>query len=86
MAGSPLVSSASPFLQQLIKEQRAARGSSAGPSPSDDANHESRPHTPATITQSQEDASSERQRKIANALSVGLKQPEEMGVREMDQV
>lgn len=39
-----------------------------------------------TQSQSQEDAGSERQRKINSALSAGLKQPREMGFREMDQV
>lgn len=36
--------------------------------------------------QSQEEPGSDRQRKINNALAAGLKQPREMGMREMDQV
>ncbi|KAL1957803.1 hypothetical protein VTO42DRAFT_5521 [Malbranchea cinnamomea] len=82
---SPLVSSASPFLQHLINEQRAARGGRGASSTCDRASdNSSRPQSPVT-TQSQDDLSSEKQRKIANALSAGLKQPGEMGVREMDQ-
>lgn len=82
IAASPLVS-ASPFLQHLINEQRAARESRAV-TPSDNTGNDSRPRTPMN-SQSQEDLSSEKQRKVANALSADLRQPEEMGVREMDQ-
>lgn len=76
------VNPTSALLQDLIKEQRATRGSrrAASEAPSDVMNK-----TP-TKTQSQDDSSSERQRKINNALSAGLKQPREMGIREMDEV
>lgn len=43
------------------------------------------PHTPER-SQSQQDTTSEKMRKFNNALSAGLKQPREMGMREMDQV
>ncbi|KAE8377748.1 hypothetical protein BDV26DRAFT_262861 [Aspergillus bertholletiae] len=51
------------------------------------------PRTPRTpgrsrsnsLAQSQEEPGSDRQRKINNALAAGLKQPREMGMREMDQ-
>lgn len=88
--GSPLVTSASPFLQHLINEQRAVRGSRS--TPDDPASSDSRPQTPmaasatASASHSQTDLSSEQQRKVNNALSAGLKQPEDMGVRGMDQV
>jgi hypothetical protein len=34
----------------------------------------------------QDDSASEKARKISDALSAGLRQPREMGMREMDQV
>ena len=80
---SPRVSSASPFLQNLINEQRAVRETRVQV-PSDNLISDSRPRTPLNA-QVQEEHCSEKQRKITNALSADLKQPEEMGVREMDQ-
>ncbi|KAK2815379.1 hypothetical protein FQN49_008080, partial [Arthroderma sp. PD_2] len=91
-AGSPFVNPTSALLQNLINEQRASRGPRASsacehhvesspraqnPDPNTNAN-------PAANTQS-EDSASEKQRRINNALSAGLKQPREMGIREMDQ-
>ncbi|KAK9621965.1 hypothetical protein V6Z98_006657 [Aspergillus fumigatus] len=91
-ASTPLVNPSSTLLQDLLREQRATRVS-RGPPPTDDC-AECMPRTPErsqtqsqtqTQSQSQEDAGSERQRKINSALSAGLKQPREMGFREMDQ-
>ncbi|GFF23144.1 hypothetical protein IFM58399_00186 [Aspergillus lentulus] len=91
-ASTPLVNPSSTLLQDLLREQRATRVS-RGPPPTDDC-AEYMPRTPErsqsqsqtqTQSQSQEDAGSERQRKINSALSAGLKQPREMGFREMDQ-
>ncbi|OJD10382.1 hypothetical protein AJ78_08583 [Emergomyces pasteurianus Ep9510] len=81
-AGStPLVNPTSSLLQGLINEQRATRGARRATSehPSD-----TQVQTPTTAP-SYLDSSSEKQQKISNALSVGLKQPREMGMREMDQ-
>ncbi|KLJ07780.1 hypothetical protein EMPG_16758 [Blastomyces silverae] len=81
-AGStPLVNPTSSLLQGLINEQRASRGGRRAVSehPSD-----IQVQTP-TIAPSQDDSSSEKQRKISNVLSAGLKEPREMGMREMDQ-
>ena len=50
----------------------------------DELSNDSRPRTPIT-TQFQEDLCSEKKRKVANALSADLRQPEDMGMREMDQ-
>ncbi|PKX92620.1 uncharacterized protein P174DRAFT_421669 [Aspergillus novofumigatus IBT 16806] len=91
-ASTPLVNPSSTLLQDLLREQRATRVS-RGPPPTEDC-AEYMPRTPErsqtqsqtqTQSQSQEDAGSERQRKINSALSAGLKQPREMGFREMDQ-
>ncbi|RHZ52118.1 uncharacterized protein CDV56_102954 [Aspergillus thermomutatus] len=90
-ASTPLVNPSSTLLQDLLREQRATRAS-RGPPPDDCAEY--MPRTPErsqsqsqtqSQSQSQEDAGSERQRKINAALSAGLKQPREMGFREMDQ-
>ncbi|PGH28869.1 hypothetical protein GX50_08391 [[Emmonsia] crescens] len=78
---TPLVNPTSSLLQGLINEQRASRGGrrAASENPSD-----SQAQTP-TAAPSQDDSSSEKQRKVTNILSAGLKQPREMGMREMDQ-
>ena len=84
----------SALLQDLLKEQRATRGT-RGPASEDTENQvprtPDRPQSqtqtqPQSQSQSQEDGASERQRKVNSALAVGLRQPREMGVREMDQV
>ncbi|KAL1871743.1 DNA replication complex GINS protein PSF3 [Paecilomyces lecythidis] len=79
---SPMVNPTSALLQGLIKEQRASRGSSrrAVSEVADDIATATPPST-----QSQEDSQSEKQRKVNSALSAGLRQPREMGFREMDQ-
>jgi hypothetical protein len=79
---SPLVNPSSALLQDLLKEHRESRGSKGSVS---EACDESAPHTPER-SQSQQDTASERMRKVHNALSAGLKQPREMGMRETDQV
>lgn len=81
----------SSLLQDLLKEQRATRGSRGTTSEDTDDNGPRTPRTPGrsrsnSQAQSQEEPGSDRQRKINNALAVGLKQPREMGMREMDQV
>ncbi|EGE04873.1 hypothetical protein TEQG_03715 [Trichophyton equinum CBS 127.97] len=85
-AGSPFVNPTSTLLQNLINEQRASRGPRAS-SACEQHHVENSPQAPNTAgtTDQQEDSSSEKQRKINNALSAGLKQPREMGFREMDQ-
>ncbi|KAJ9257421.1 hypothetical protein DTO207G8_2175 [Paecilomyces variotii] len=79
---SPLVNPTSALLQGLIKEQRASRGSSrrAVSEIADDI-----PTVTPPSTRSHEDSQSEKQRKVNSALSAGLRQPREMGFREMDQ-
>ncbi|PLB55078.1 hypothetical protein P170DRAFT_505702 [Aspergillus steynii IBT 23096] len=86
-----LVNPSSSLLQDLLKEQRASRGSRGTMSEECD---DSAPRTPdrsrsdshsQSQSQSRDDPGSERQRKIHNALSSGLKQPREMGMRETDQ-
>ncbi|OJJ49426.1 hypothetical protein ASPZODRAFT_14140 [Penicilliopsis zonata CBS 506.65] len=76
---STLVNPTSSLLQGLIKEQRASRGARGTLT---EVSDEDGLRTPEPL---QEDTPSERQRKINGALSAGLKQPREMGVREMDQ-
>ncbi|KAI9932982.1 hypothetical protein AWENTII_004672 [Aspergillus wentii] len=92
-----LVNPSSALLQDLLKEQRATRGSRG--TASDDCD-EYAPRTPDRChsransqskslqhshSRSQDDTSSEKKRKVNNALSSGLRQPREMGMREMDQ-
>ncbi|KAK2804141.1 hypothetical protein FQN50_006683 [Emmonsiellopsis sp. PD_5] len=77
---TPLVNPTSTLLQGLINEQRANRGSRRAAS-----EHASDGNLQTPTAPSQEDSSSEKQRKVSNALSAGLKQPREMGMREMDQ-
>jgi hypothetical protein len=77
-----LVNPTSTILQGLIKEQRASRGSRKATS---DMTDSIAAHT-ASPSQSHEDSLSEKQRRIGNALSAGIRQPRDMGIREMDQV
>jgi hypothetical protein len=79
---SSMVNPSSALLQGLIKEQRATRESRR----SDFEYSGDSSSRTQTTAQSQEDTTSEKQRKLHNALSAGLKQPREMGIREMDQV
>lgn len=82
--GTPtLVNPASALLQDLLHEQRAHRGS-RGPA-SVNWEDDNGPRTPKGA-EVQDDSASERARKISDALSAGLRQPREMGMREMDQV
>ncbi|KAG5294943.1 DUF972 superfamily domain-containing protein [Histoplasma ohiense] len=78
---TPLVNPTSSFLKGLINEQRASRSGRRAAS-----EHPSDIHvqTPTTAP-SQDDSSSEKQRKVNTILSAGLKQPREMAMREMDQ-
>ncbi|PYH34665.1 uncharacterized protein BO87DRAFT_334482 [Aspergillus neoniger CBS 115656] len=94
-----LVNPSSALLQDLLKEQRANRvpkGSASedagqGAPRTPERSHsrpQSRSQSPAqsqsqSRSQSQEEVGSEKQRKIQTALSSGLRQPHEMGVREM---
>ncbi|CAL5874606.1 uncharacterized protein PFLUO_LOCUS8903 [Penicillium psychrofluorescens] len=81
--GTPtLVNPASALLQDLLHEQRAHRGS-RGPA-SVNWEDDSGPRTPKSAGV-QDDSASEKARKISDALSAGLRQPREMGMREMDQ-
>ncbi|CRG84799.1 Envoplakin [Talaromyces islandicus] len=76
-----LVNPTSTILQGLIKEQRASRGSRKATS---DMTDSITAHT-TSPSQSHEDSLSEKQRRIGNALSAGIRQPLDMGIREMDQ-
>ncbi|OJD22524.1 hypothetical protein ACJ73_06124 [Blastomyces percursus] len=76
-----LVNPTSSLLQGLINEQRANRSGRRAVS---EHPNDIQVQTP-TITPSQDDSSSEEQRKVSNVLSAGLKEPREMGMREMDQ-
>ncbi|GFN13159.1 uncharacterized protein AtWU_02957 [Aspergillus tubingensis] len=94
-----LVNPSSALLQDLLKEQRANRvpkgtasedaGQGAPRTPErSHSRPQSRSQSPAqsqsqSRSQSQEEVGSEKQRKIQTALSSGLRQPHEMGVREM---
>ncbi|RAK97581.1 uncharacterized protein BO80DRAFT_448198 [Aspergillus ibericus CBS 121593] len=94
----PSLVPSSALLQDLLNEQRANRGPKAtsedmghGAPRTPERSHsrpQSRSQSPAQTqsqsrSQSQEEAGSEKQRKIHTALSSGLRQPHEMGVREM---
>jgi hypothetical protein len=85
--GTPttLVNPASSLLQDLLKEQRAHRGSRGAGSGSEDWN-DSRPRTPENRSV-QEDTASDKSRKMKDTFTASSReQPKEMGVREMDQV
>lgn len=92
-----LVNPTSSLLQDLLKEQRATRGSRGTTSehsedcvvpqtPQPSRSRSQSQSKSQSHTQSQDDAGSERQRKAQMALAAGLKHSREMGVREMDQV
>lgn len=85
-SGTPtLVNPASTLLQDLLKEQRAHRGSRG---PASEEWNENSPSTPER-TRAQEDSASiasEKARKVNDVFSAGLRKPKEMGMREMDQV
>ncbi|KAH8428171.1 uncharacterized protein LDX57_005876 [Aspergillus melleus] len=83
-----LVNPSSSLLQDLLKEQRASRGSRGAMSEECDDRTPRTPDRSGSDSQSQsqqDEPGSARQRKINNALSSGLKQPREMGMRETDQ-
>lgn len=90
VGASSFVHPSSALLQDLLKEQRASRGT-RGPADDTDGlvpqtpDRQSRTRSQSQ-SQSQEDSTSEKQQKVNSALSAGLRQPREMGVREMDQV
>lgn len=78
------------LLQDLLKEQRACRGSRAATEEMD-AQVPRTPDRPSARSRSQsqsqsQDDTSEKQKRVNSALSAGLRQPREMGVREMDHV
>lgn len=77
-----LVNPSSSLLQDLLKEQRAHRGSRGNISEDMEI---SAPRTPETV-RTQDDTASEKARKVNDALSAGQRKPKEMGMREMDQV
>lgn len=80
-----LVNPTSTILQGLIKEQRATRGSRKTiPYLSDEIDHT--PPTSQSHSQSHENSPSDKQRRVNSLVSNGLKQPRDMGIREMDQV
>lgn len=84
--GTPtLVNPSSSLLQDLLKEQRAHRGS-RGPV-SEDWN-DNGPSTPdgARVQEDNASTASEKARKANDVFSAGLRKPKEMGMREMDQV
>jgi len=91
-AGSTLVNPSSALLQDLLKEQRACRGVRASTEEMD-AQVPRTPDRPFARSRSQsqsqsqsQDDTSDKQKRVNSALSAGLRQPREMGVREMDQV
>lgn len=91
-ASSTLVNPSSALLQDLLKEQRACRGVRASTEEMD-AQVPRTPDRPSARSRSQsqsqsqsQDDTSDKQKKFNSALSAGLRQPREMGVREMDQV
>lgn len=77
-----LVNPSSSLLQDLLKEQRAHRGSRGNIS---EDMEPSAPRTPDTV-RTQDDTASEKARRVNDALSAGQRKPKEMGMREMDQV
>lgn len=95
-SATSIVNPSSSLLQDLLKEQRASRGSrgstpvdgdSQVPPTPDKFRHRVRSQSHSqSQSQYQDDVASERQRKVNTALSAGLRQPREMGVREMDHV
>lgn len=85
-SGTPtLVNPSSTLLQDLLKEQRAHRGSRG---PASEEWNDKGPSTPERARVQEDNAStaSEKARKVNDVLSAGLRKPKEMGMREMDQV
>lgn len=79
-----LVNPASTLLQDLLKEQRAHR-SSRGKSPQPENWDDVGPRTPDG-SRIQDDTVPEKVRKAFEASAAGQRKPQEMGIREMDQV
>lgn len=80
-----LVNPSSALLQDLLKEQRASRGSRG---PVSDGRPEHSPSTPDAARVQEDNAStvSDKTRKVNDAFAAGQRLPKEMGMREMDQV
>lgn len=80
-----MVNPSSALLQDLLKEQRASRGS-RGPVP--EARHEQSPSTPdaGRVQEDNVSTTSDKARKVNDVFSAGQRKPKEMGMREMDQV
>ncbi|OQE43022.1 hypothetical protein PENCOP_c003G05994 [Penicillium coprophilum] len=76
-----LVNPASALLQDLLKEERAHRSSRGTISEDYKENASQTPET----SRVQEDAASEKARKVNDVFSAGQRRPKEMGMREMDQ-
>lgn len=81
-SSSPLVNPSSALLQDMLKEHRESRGSKSSMSETCDEPVRNTPER----SQSEQDTTAEKMRKFNSALSAGLKQPREMGMREMDHV
>lgn len=79
-----LVNPASTLLQDLLKEQRAHR-SSREKSPQPENWDDIGPRTPDG-SRIQDDTVPEKERKAFEAFATGQRKPQEMGIREMDQV
>lgn len=79
-----LVNPASTLLQDLLKEQRAHR-SSREKSPQPENWDDVGPRTPDG-SRIQDDTVPEKERKAFEAFATGQRKPQEMGIREMDQV
>ncbi|KAJ5190880.1 uncharacterized protein N7498_009865 [Penicillium cinerascens] len=83
--GTPiLVNPTSTLLQDMLKEQRAHRGSRGPESEVGDDNAPRTPERPRTQGDNNSTAS-EKARKVSDTFSAGLRKPKEMGMREMDQ-
>jgi len=83
--GTPtLVNPASTLLQDMLKEHRAHRDSRGSTEDWDN----NAPRTPERSRTQEDNAStaSEKTRKVSDTFSAGLRNPKEMGMREMDQV
>ncbi|KAH8697595.1 hypothetical protein BGW36DRAFT_169894 [Talaromyces proteolyticus] len=80
-----LVNPTSTILQGLIKEQRASRSSRRATPDMPDTIAINTTPTSQSHSRSHEDSVSEKQRRVSNSLSAGIRQPRDMGVREMDQ-
>lgn len=83
--GTPtVVNPASTLLQDMLKEHRAHRDSRGSTEDWDN----NAPRTPERSRTQEDNAStaSEKTRKVSDTFSAGLRNPKEMGMREMDQV